>query len=355
MTFSYGADETAKELAAGLRDFFAGECDLERVRATWAEPGLDVELWSGVAGLGLTGALASEDAGGLGLAPEELVPAIEEIGYSGASLPLVDTLAVAIPVIERFGTEQQRAELLPGLVSGELVAATAVMAGGDRAMFAEDADVVLIEHDGALHVLRRGDYQVEQVGSPDPASRLGRIRVSSWQADTRLSEGAVEYASTQVVWAAAAFLNGVSRRMLDLTVDHAKTREQFGRSIGSFQAVKHLIADAWVATESSRPCAWFAATVSATGGAEATAAASVAKASASDAAIRVGDVALQVHGGIGFTWEHPLHFWMKRGKLLEGLHGSREFHARRLAAIVRDEPAWQHTIFAHDAFHEQDQ
>jgi alkylation response protein AidB-like acyl-CoA dehydrogenase len=348
MTSSYGADATSRELAAGLRDFFAEECGLDRVRATWMDYQFDTALWSGVAALGLNGALASEGAGGLGLQSQEMVLAVEEIGYSGASLPLMDTVAVVVPVLERHGTEQQKRSFLPGLISGDLIGASTVMIGGDRALFAMDADVLLFERNEKLYLLTSDQFDAKEVHSPDPASRLARVSVAAGalSASSQLGGGARADAQAQSAWASAALLNGVSRRMLGLTIEHAKTREQFGRAIGTFQAVKHLIADAWVAMESSRPCAWYAAHSCGEDLADAATAGSVAKAAASDAARLVGDAALQVHGGIGFTWEHPLHFWMKRGKLLEDLYGSRQFHLRRLGAAMRDEQVGSKVIFA---------
>jgi len=348
MTPLYGSDTTSKELASGLREFLAERCGLDRVRENWTEFAFDRALWNEVAALGLGGALIPESAGGLGVRPEEVVLTLEEFGYSGASLPLADTVAVLVPIVQRYAGVELRASVLPGLISGELVGAAAVMAGEDLAPFASEADVLLLEHDDDLYLLRRDQFTTEAVHAPDPASRLGRITVreGALTAENRLGDGALADAQRRAVWAAAAVLNGVSRRMLDLMVDHAKTREQFGRAIGTFQAVKHLAADAWVAIESSRPCSWYAAYASGEDLPDAAAAASVAKASASDAARLVGDSALQVHGGIGFTWEHPLHFWMKRGKLLENSYGSRQFHLRRLGAAMRDEQVGSEAIFA---------
>src|SRR5690606_38302235 len=145
--------------------------------------------------------------------------------------------------------------------------------------------VMLYARDGALYVLRRGEFSTERVHTPDPASRVARVLVSDdvLTESRRLRDGALREAEQRAVWSAAAVLNGVSRRMLDLLVEHANTREQFGRAIGMFQAVKHLAADAWVAIESSRPCSWYAAFAADAGLPDAAMAASVAKASASDA------------------------------------------------------------------------
>lgn len=345
---SYGSDTTSKEIAAGLREFLGEQCSLEHVRRNWTEGDFDRALWQELASLGLGGALVAEAEGGLGLRAEDIVLALEEFGYSGASLPLVDTVAVVVPIVERYAGEDLRADLLPGLIGGELIGATTVMTGGGRAPFAADADVLLFEWEGDLYALRRGEFDTEPVHTPDPASRVVRVRVREGVLtdSRRLGEGAAADAEQRAVWAAAAVLNGVSRRMLDLLVEHAKTREQFGRVIGAFQAVKHLAADAWVAIESSRPCSWYAAFSSGERLPDADAAASIAKAAASDAARLVGDSALQIHGGIGFTWEHPLHFWMKRGKLLENIYGSRQFHLQRLGAVMRDERDGSEAIFA---------
>jgi alkylation response protein AidB-like acyl-CoA dehydrogenase len=344
MTASYGSDSISQELAGGLREFFDDRCGLDHVRSAWAHPHLDTQLWQEVAELGVIGVLGSEEAGGLDVQPGETVLAIEEVGYSGASLPLTDTLAVVVPILERCGNPEQKRELLPGLISGELVGAF----GGAYGTFAADADVVLFEDGDDVHVLKRGQFAVRAVHTPDAAASPGRIEPvdGALQESPGLGTKALAQARVNATWASAALLNGVSRRMLDMTVEHAKTREQFGRLIGSFQAVKHLLADVWVAVESARPCSWYAADISDGNPATAAAAASVAKAAASEAARVAGDAALQVHGGIGFTWEHPLHFWMKRAKALESAHGSQQFHLRRLGSMARNTADWKQIIFA---------
>lgn len=348
MTGAYGSDETSKELAAGLRDFLDEQCDLARLREAWTDLRFDVDLWRSISSLGFAGALVPESRDGLGVPAESIVSSLDVLGYSGAALPLADTAAVIAPMIDRHGSDDQRESILPGLLGGEIIGASTVLVGGDRALFAPDASVVLFDRDEHLYLLSRDDFDVIEVHSPDPMSRVGRVlpRDGALNDSTLIAEGGVQDARARAAWAAAAVLNGVSRRMLDLTVEHAKTREQFGRPIGTFQAVKHLVADAWVAIESSRPTVWYAAHASDEGLPDAVNAASVAKAAASDAARTVSDIALQVHGGIGFTWEHPLHIWMKRAKLLENSYGSREYHLRTLGAAMRDEAIHNDTIFA---------
>ena len=347
MNDSYGADETSRELAAGLREFLNEHSGLTHVRDVWSSGEFDHALWTELSALGLSGALLGEDHGGLGVRSEHIVSSLEVLGYSGASVPLSDTVAVVVPILDRYGSAAQRA-VLPALVSGEAIATSTVMVGSDRALFASDASVVLFERGDDLFILGEGDFDSVDTASPDPMSRLGRVvpRDGALSDANRLAAGAAEDARSRSAWAAAAVLNGVSRRMLDLTVEHAKTREQFGRPIGSFQAVKHLVADAWVAIESSRPTVWYAASASDDNLPDVVTAASVAKAAASDAAHVTSDIALQVHGGIGFTWEHPLHFWMKRAKLLEHLYGSRAHHLQFLGAALRDDQSVSNTMFA---------
>jgi alkylation response protein AidB-like acyl-CoA dehydrogenase len=134
--------------------------------------------------------------------------------------------------------------------------------------------------------------------------------------------------------ATAVVLNGVSRRLLDMAVAHAKEREQFGRPIGAFQAVKHLLADVALEVETARPTAWYAVAALAQGHPDAALASSAAKAAAASAGSTASYHTLQAHGGIGFTWEHDLHLWLKRGKALESAYGSARHHHRVLGAAV---------------------
>ena len=134
--------------------------------------------------------------------------------------------------------------------------------------------------------------------------------------------------------AAAAFLNGVSLRLVEMTLDHVASRHQFGKPIGSFQAIKHRLAEMHVALESARPAAWYAAYAIAHGLPDASEAASVAKIAANEAHALINREALQCHGGIGFTWEHDLHLWLKRGLAVMQSYGTAREHRARLAQIM---------------------
>ena len=134
--------------------------------------------------------------------------------------------------------------------------------------------------------------------------------------------------------ATAGVLNGIGRKLLEMTLEHVKSRTQFDRPVGSFQAVKHKLANVHVQLESSRASAWYAAYALSTRAADLDRAASVAKASAAEAAHLANVEALQCHGGIGFTWEHDLHFWLKRGLALEPAYGSAGEHRARLGRVV---------------------
>jgi alkylation response protein AidB-like acyl-CoA dehydrogenase len=211
------------------------------------------------------------------------------------------------------------------------------LGGAPFVVDAGDADLLLLERDGELHALPRDTFTATPVGSDDKARRLFAVEARP-TADTRLS-GAAADASDRGAAAVAAVLNGISMRMLDMTLEHVKTREQFGKPVGSFQAVKHKLASAHVRVESARAAAWYAAFAIGAGLPDRSLAASVAKVVAAEAEAIANAEALQCHGGIGFTWEHDLHMWMKRGNALEASFGTAAEHRARVAAHVLSEQA----------------
>jgi len=154
--------------------------------------------------------------------------------------------------------------------------------------------------------------------------------------DTRMAgdQAAASKAFDRGAAATAAVLNGISQRLLDMTVAYAKDRTQFGRPVGSFQAVKHTLAETFLLVETAKAAGWYAAYAIATDLPDRSTAASVAKSYATEAEAVANRNALQIHGGIGFTWEHDLHLWLKRGKALEQAYGSATFHRARLADAV---------------------
>jgi alkylation response protein AidB-like acyl-CoA dehydrogenase len=201
--------------------------------------------------------------------------------------------------------------------------------------FVQDADVVdfvIAQDDEELHLVPQENVRSTPMASEDRSRRLFTVQADMSQKNRVTKEAsAVETARSRGASATASFLNGISLRLLEMTLDHVKARQQFGRPVGSFQAVKHKLASVHVAVEAARSAAWYAAYALARRLPDAHPAASAAKAAAADAAALAGTEALQCHGGIGFTWEHDLHLWLKRAKALEPSYGSASEHRQRRA------------------------
>jgi alkylation response protein AidB-like acyl-CoA dehydrogenase len=330
MRFDFTAEQY--QLRDAARDFFAGECTPAHVRAMWDDDaGRSPERWRRMAETGFLGVTVPEAHGGLGMSAVELVLLLEEAGYACLPEPLLETVGIAAPLLVEAGTPDQQAEWLPRIAAGEAIV-TVQLAGQATVSDAHVADLLLVERDGELHALPRERFSATPQPSFDHARRLFAVEVEVGE-DTRMT-GGVEAAARswdRAVWGTAALLNGVSQRLLDMTVAYVREREQFGRPIGSFQAVKHKLAETLLVVETAKAPAWYAAYASAHDLEDGREAASVAKSYASDAARKANHEALQCHGGIGFTWEHDLHLWLKRGTALTQSYGSARWHRARLA------------------------
>jgi alkylation response protein AidB-like acyl-CoA dehydrogenase len=259
-----------------------------------------------LAELGLPLMAVPEELGGLGLDETDAVLILEEAGYADVRLPIAETIGVVAPLLARYGTEAQRERWLGALASGESLGTTVCPGAGLGSR--GGADVTLVERDGAVQVIAGGE-----------ASRLA---------------DAVPELRARGAWVTAAVLNGVSRRLLDLSLEHARTREQFGVPIGTFQAVKHKLAEMAAAIESARPTAWSAALALAGGDPRSVLTAMAAKANAARAAALANDHALQIHGAMGFTQEHPVHRWLLLGHELESRWGTAGEHHAALGAAA---------------------
>jgi alkylation response protein AidB-like acyl-CoA dehydrogenase len=316
-----------------VREIFEREWSTTRLRERWdSRDPSDGRVWKALAEVGIMALTVPEDHSGLGGDETDLVLVLEEAGQAGIPDPLIDTVAVAAPLLVEHGSEEVRVEWLPRIASGQAVASVQ-LAGAPFAVDADVADIVIIERGEELHLVPRERVQTVQVSSEDRARRLFTVTadVSPTTLITKKAP-AVQKAASRGASATASLLNGTSLRLLEMTLEHVKARHQFGRPIGSFQAVKHKLASMHVAVEAARSAAWYAAYALARSLPDANAAASVAKAAASTTAAFVGTEALQCHGGIGFTWEHDLHLWLKRAKALETAYGSAAEHHRRLGA-----------------------
>ena len=331
MKFAFTADQT--ELRDGVRDLLKGACPPTAVRATWESGGaLPAALSGALAESGIAAVAVPEAFDGLGLSLLDLAPLIEEAGFAAVPGLLLETAAVAAPVLARAGGAPAE-RWLPGIASGEVSVALG-LAGTPLVAGADQAQVLLLERDGALYAVTPDTVGLRPEQSVDHTRRLFQV---TWtpSADDRLGgEELTGLALDCAATASAAFLNGLSRWMLELSVDYVKVREQFGRPVGSFQAVKHHLADALMHLEFARPAVWRSAwTLSSSEGsaADRSLQASMAKARASDAADLVGKKALQVHGAIGYTTECDLHHWLKRSWALRRAFGGAAWHRARIA------------------------
>ena len=386
MHFGFDDDQLAfRDAVLALLD---KECPPDAVRtAASAVPGqLDRGVWDRLAAMGVLGILVPEDRGGLGLDERSLVLILEEAGRAALPHPLVDTAAVAAPLL---GADT-------GMIATNL--------GGPHVACAADADRLLLHDpgDGGLHLLDRTDAMLTPVATVDPARRAATVTwdpsapapahpTASWhpapnpstspttstlapdsggsawdpgldfdsssgdegdgddEDDLAWGRGSWDLGAATLVsddpevvalaldrgaWATAAVLVGLGQRMVDLAVTHVSERHQFGVPVGSFQAVKHQLADAHKDLAFARPVVHRAAHSLATGSADRSRDVSMAKALAGDAAWRAGRIALQCHGAIGYTVEHDLHLYLKRTWALAKSYGDAGWHRDRVARAI---------------------
>jgi alkylation response protein AidB-like acyl-CoA dehydrogenase len=306
------------------RDLFAKQSPPSLIRDRWTGA-RDHTLWRALAGVGLLGIVVPERFGGSGGNEVDVVLALEEAGRAALPEPLAETM-VAARLIAAAGSDVVSETWLPRIANGEAVA-TLALDTDPFVPYADTADVLLIlEHAGA-RVLAREEYDATLVETQDPARPL--FTVESKRGERLTLDDPAAHAAAAI----AAVQNGIALHLLDGTVDYVKQRQQFGKPVGSFQAVKHKLASVHVAIEASRPAAWYAAYALAHGLPDAARAASVAKVAACDAESRANAEALQCHGGIGFTWEHDLHIWLKRGLALQPAFGTAAEHRAMLARM----------------------
>lgn len=280
-----------------------------------------------LAGIGLPLLAVPEKQAGGGMTEFDIVLILEEAGYADVPVPIAETVGVVAPMVARFGTDEQRERWLPSLASGHSLGTTVCPGTGFGSR--RGADLALVEHDGRVHVL--------DLSPPVPGSLSLAVHELVEVAGTAcLAQPAASVAEfrSRGAWVTAALLNGVSRRLFELTLDYAGTREQFGVAIGSFQAVRHMLAEMAAGIESARPTAWSAARALAAREPGSDVGARVAKAIAGSTGALANDHALQIHGAIGFTMEHPLHRWLHSGHELESRWGTSAEHYAALGATA---------------------
>lgn len=316
-----------RDLHDAVRALLADTCPPEVVQESWSTGLPDTGLWLRLAELGLPLALVPEALGGLGLDEVDLVGCFEASGAACLPLPLAETTAVAAPLLAAIGRE----DLVERMGAGQL-RVTADFDGSGLLPFAAGAGAVLLD-DGELWWLPDlDDPVVVPEASVDRTRPLRRVTARPASAERLVPDpDLVGRAWRGGVLATSAQLVGLSGAMLSMAVEHVTTREQFGVPVGSFQAVKHHLADALVAIELARPLVHTAAWSMASHSDDADRDVAAAKAVASDAAVLAARTALQCHGAMGYTTEHRLHLWMKRAWALAASWGDSRSQRRRLA------------------------
>ena len=372
-------NEEQEELRSIARAFLTEHSDSEAVRkAMLSDLGYDPGLWKQLAGeLGWTAVHIPEAYGGLGLGYVELVALLEVMGGALVCAPYFSSVCLAANAILCAGNEPQKQELLPGIAEGRTRATLAVC----EASGSWDADGIetLGRREGSDWLLRgsksfvldghsadrlvvaarveksRGEQGVRLFSVPGDAKGVTRRALPGMDQTRRLAQvdlddvrvpasallggdvetwPALEQALQRAAVALAAEQLGGAQRCLDLAVDYARERVQFGRPIGSFQAIKHKCADMMVAVESTRSAVYYAACVASEESDELPACASIAKATASEAFFRCAADCIQIHGGVGFTWEYDVHLFFKRARAGESFLGDPAWHRERVARRI---------------------
>jgi alkylation response protein AidB-like acyl-CoA dehydrogenase len=364
-----------KLLQQSARDFFARECKPERVRELMAtDTAFDEKLWRAMADQGWTGLIIPEEFGGLGLSLVDLIAVTEEMGRACLPGPFLSTLWAAA-LIDRAGGDGQRKQYLEPISHGSLKATVALLEDTadwnpaaaqlraekegkgyrlrGRKEFVTDAaaaDVIICVARGddglVLLPVEKGSSGLQIIPTPgiDATRKLYAVEFDNVRAPevnalaiTTRSQDALETATDIAIVALCAEMIGGIQWTLETSVEYAKMRQQFDKPIGAYQAVQHQCADMFLMMESARSAVYYAAWAVSENDRSAKLAVSVAKAYCSDAAREVGNRGVQVHGGIGFTWEHNLHLYYKRAKSSEIMFGDANYHREEIATKVIDE------------------
>jgi alkylation response protein AidB-like acyl-CoA dehydrogenase len=330
----FGLTDDQRDIQRTARDLLGERAKPERVREHAEARRMDSELWRELCELGWPGIAIAEEHGGGGLGSIELGILCEELGRSLAPVPFLPS-AMAAAVIEHGGSREQCERFLPGLASGETIGAlgSAVDGVADFVVGAGEAQLlVLVEDDGSARVVSAQEADVSPLASIDPTRTAASVSAGS--AGEELADGCVGLGRALV--AVSSELVGVCDRALAMTVDYVKERKQFGVPVGSYQAVSHRCAQMLLETEKARSTAAFAAWTADADPEGLAEAAAMAKAAASEAGREVTAAAIQMHGGIGFTWEADVHWLYKRAQIDAVLLGGAGRHRARLASILAD-------------------
>jgi alkylation response protein AidB-like acyl-CoA dehydrogenase len=341
---NFDLNDEQQEIQSTAKEFLANRYKPEKVRELAEARSYDDSLWAEIAELGWPGIAIAEEDGGQGLGMVELTVLLEEAGFACAPSPLLGSAGAAL-VISAAGTDDQRSEWLPKLAAGEATGAFGGIGpssnGDDESTLFCDlptADVVVsFDGEGAL-LAPASEVEFEAVEAIDATRSYALV---SEPVGERMP-GDVDAGRDRLAVAIAAECTGIAQRTMEMAVDYARERKQFERPIGAYQAVSHRCAAMLLATEESRSLTYYAAWAADAEPESLPLAAAMAAARAGDAGWEVPASALQVLGGIGFTWEHDLQFWLKRGRVAGRMLGTPREHRERvadLAGLGAGEPA----------------
>jgi alkylation response protein AidB-like acyl-CoA dehydrogenase len=356
----FGLSESQQLLKDNARKFFAGECPIDEVRRLMeTETAYDERLWGKMAEQGYTGIIVPEQYGGVGLSEVELILLMEEAGRALLPGPLFSTVALAGAMIDRAASPDQRKTYLAPISSGDARSTVAMLEAhaswdptdlrmsaangrltGEK-LFVPDAAVsdfiVVVAQNGVFVADQKAPgIKIEPMRAMDLTRKLYAVRFSNTPVEQLAGlEGSAEALDVAAAALVAEMVGGM-QHTLDITVEYAKMRKQFGKPIGMYQAVQHQCADMYLETESARSAVYYAAWALAEHAPDSQVAVSIAKMYASDAARLVGNRGIQVHGGMGFTWENDVHLYYKRAKASETAFGESTYHRERIARLVID-------------------
>ena len=356
----FGLSESQEILKNSARKFFAAECPLAEVRRLMdTDSAFEPHLWSKMTEQGYTGIIFSEECGGVGLGIVELVLLMEEAGRALLPGPFFSTVALAGSVLDATASPEQKKKYLGPICRGEARATVAILessASWDPAdariahsgqgltgekLFVQDAGVadwIVVVARGEVFVVdaKARGVTIKPMHGMDLTRRLHSVAFDGTPGE-RLENPAGLARGLHIATAAlTGELVGGMQRTLEITVEYAKTRKQFGAAIGSFQAVQHQAADMYLETESSRSAAYYAGWALEEKMPDAALAVSIAKMYTSDACRTVGNRGIQIHGGMGFTWENDLHLYYRRAKASEINLGDATFHRERIGQMLID-------------------
>lgn len=356
--------DTEEALRAGVRQLFAERCPPESVAGVYdAHPQDFSGVWRTLATeLGVAGLLVPEALGGAGAGAREAAVVMEEVGRAVAPVPFLSSAVLATVALLRAGDTQT----VSALAQGELTAALVVplttapgdpvtgVGGGPDGLSgsvtavagAAEADVLVVPVAGPdeleLHTVDRAATGVRV--SPLLALDMTRpLAAVSFSGTPSSPVGSGDGPVTEAILTAAALMAseqlGVAQWCFDTTLDYAGQRRQFGRTIGSYQAIKHRLADLWFEVGAAAAAARYAADTCARAGDDAAAATAIAQAYCGDIAVHAAEECIQLHGGIGMTWEYPAHLYLKRAKSDQLAFGTGYRHRARLAELVNLPPS----------------